>query len=124
MALTEYEGAIVLEVDGVEVECDSFEPNIKTGRKPVKTMNSTGRSKGFSRGIQEISLKVSVLIPVTGDLDWENIEGAKLTQYPVGGGGKRVSYLDCYTVEVGEKYKVDNEAMRDLTMNASRKITE
>ncbi|MYM32263.1 phage tail protein [Duganella sp. CY15W] len=124
MALTEYEGAIVLEVDGVEIECDSFEPTIKTGRKPVKTMNSTGRSKGFSRGIEEITLKVSVLIPLTGDINWEDIEGAKLTRYPQGGGGKRVSFLDCYTVEVGEKYKVDNEAMRDLTMNSTRKIEE
>ncbi|HDI5852221.1 TPA: phage tail protein, partial [Escherichia coli] len=37
--------------------------------------------------------------------------------------GKRTSYLDCFTVEVGEKYTVDSEAKIDIKMAALRKVT-
>lgn len=124
MALQEYAGAIVLEVDGKEVEVVDVNINTKTGRKPVKTMNSTGRLKGFARGITEHDLSITVVIPLSGDLDWAGIEGAKLTIHPLSSGGKRESYLDCFTMEVGEKYGVDNEARRDLKLQSLRKVTE
>lgn len=124
MALKEYLGAVVLEVDGQEVEVESYDVTRKTGRKLVKTMNKTGRPAGFARGVQEIDIKITVVIPATGDLDWDAIEGAKLTVYPVTVGGKRTSYLDCFTTDVGEKYVVDGEAKRDISMNALRKVAE
>ncbi|WP_293766582.1 phage tail protein [uncultured Aquitalea sp.] len=124
MALQEYAGAIVLEVDGKEVEVIDVNINTKTGRKLVKTMNKTGRAKGFAKGIAEYDMSVTVAIPLSGDLDWEGIEGAKLTIYPLSPGGKRESYLDCFTTEVGEKYSVDNEARRDLKVQALRKVKE
>ncbi|EHD21555.1 MULTISPECIES: hypothetical protein [Brenneria] len=125
MALEEYVGAIVLEVDGQEIECTDLKEDTNTGRKLVKTMNRTGRSKGFSRGIAEYQVTVSVVIPLSGDLDWEGMEGVKITQYPVSGsGGKRVSFLDCFSTQVGAQYTVDNEAKRDITFNALRRIEE
>ena len=124
MALKEYLGAIVLEVNGVEVEVESLDVTKKTGRKLVKTMNRTGRPAGFAKGVEEIDLKVSVVIPVTGDLDWAAIEGAKLTIFPTVAGGKRTSYLDCFTLDVGEKYSTDNEAKRDLSMACLREVVE
>ncbi|BBF86275.1 transaldolase [Aquitalea magnusonii] len=124
MALQEYAGAIVLEVDGKEVEVIDLNVNTKTGRKLVKTMNKTGRAKGFAKGIAEYDLSITVAIPLSGDLDWEAIEGAKLTIYPASNGGQRESYLDCFTTEVGEKYSVDNEARRDLKVQALRKVKE
>ena len=87
-------------------------------------MNRTGRAKGFSRGIEEIQLTVSVVIPESGDLNWGDIEGAKVTQYPLNSTGKRISYLDCFTTQVGAQYTVDNEAKRDITMNALRRVEE
>lgn len=123
MALKEYQGAIVLEVDGTEVEIESMDVTEKSGRKVVKTMNRTGRPTGFSRGVSEITLKISAVVPVTGDLDWMAIQGAKITVYPVGG-GQRTSYLDCFVVEMGKKYKVEGEAMQDLQMSALRKVLE
>ena len=39
MALEEYVGAVVVEVDGREIEAFSCSPSANTGRKPVKTMN-------------------------------------------------------------------------------------
>ena len=124
MALQEYAGAIVLEVDGKEVEVIDLNVNTKTGRKLVKTMNKTGRAKGFAKGIAEYDLSITVAILLSGDLDWEAIEGAKLTIYPASNGGQRESYLDCFTTEVGEKYSVDNEARRDLKVQALRKVKE
>lgn len=124
MALQEYAGAIVLEVDGTEVEVIDLNVNTQTGRKLVKTMNKTGRAKGFAKGIAEYDLDVTVAIPLTGDIDWAAIEGAKLTIYPISPGGKRESYLDCFTTQVGEKYSVDNEARRDLKIQALRNVKE
>lgn len=124
MALEEYVGAIVMEVDGQEIEVTDLKEDVTTGRKLVKTMNRTGRAKGFSRGIEEIQLTVSVVIPESGDLNWGGIEGAKVTQYPLNSSGKRVSYLDCFTTQVGAQYTVDNEAKRDITMNALRRVEE
>ncbi len=124
MALEEYAGAIVLEVDGKEVEVASVDATRSNLRKLVKTMNRTGRAKGFSRGMEEIALNVSVVIPLTGDIDWARIQGAKLTLYPIADGGQRQSYLDCFTTQVGDKYSVDNEARRDLQMHALRVVVE
>jgi len=124
MALEEYAGAIVLEVDGQEYEVIDLGVQTKTGRKLVKTMNSTGRAKGFSKGIEEIDLNLTVVIPLTGDIDWGAIEGSKVTIYPESPGGTRTSYLDCFSTDVGEKYSVDNEARRDIKMNALRKVLE
>lgn len=124
MALQEYEGSIVMEINGQEIEIESLDVSHKTGRKLVKTMNKTGRAKGFAKGIGEYDLKVSAVIPLTGDIDWAGIEGALITIYPLSAGGKRTKYLDCFTIDVGEKYKVDGEAMRDISMAALREVIE
>lgn len=124
MALTEYLGAIIMEIDGQEIEIESCDATTKTGRKLVKTMNKSGRAKGFARGIAEFDLKVAAVIPLTGDIDWGAIEGAKITIYPQTAGGKRTSYIDCFTLDVGEKYQVDGEARRDISMQALNKVIE
>ena len=86
-------------------------------------MNKAGRPAGFAKGVSEIDIKVSAVIPASGDIDWAEIVGAKISVYPVGGGA-RTSYLDCFTIDVGKKYKVDGEAMQDLSMAALRKVVE
>lgn len=123
MAIVEFQGTIVMEIDGVEVDIETFDATEKTGRKVVKSMNKTGRARGYTKGIGDIELKISAMIPMTGDLDWANIVGAKITMYPLGG-GQRTSYLDCFTTEVGRKYKIDGEAKQDLSMVALRKVFE
>lgn len=124
MPLQEYLGAIVMEVNGQEVEIETLDVTNKTGRKLVKTMNKTGRAKGFAKGIGEIDLKVTAVIPLQGDIDWAGIEGAKISIYPLSAGGKRTSYLDCFTLDVGKKYVLDGEAKQDLTMAALREVVE
>lgn len=124
MALQEYVGAASLEVDGKEIEITSIGVQTSTGRKLVKTMNRAMRAKGFSRGIVTYELSVSAVVPLTGSpIDWANIEGAKLTVQPVGG-GQRYSYQDCFAVSAGEKYQVDGEAMVDVSLVGLRKVLE
>ncbi|UAN55445.1 phage tail protein [Serratia sp. JSRIV004] len=122
MALEEYVGSIVLEIDSQEIEITDLDVQIATGRKLVKTMNKTGKAKGFSRGIATYELSVSAVIPDTDEPDWEGLEGVKISIYPLNNSGKRTSYLDCFTVEVGEKYTVDNEAKVDIKLAALRKV--
>jgi hypothetical protein len=124
MALKEYLGAVILEIDGQEVEIESYDVTVKTGRKLVKTMNKTGRPSGFCKGVEEIDIKVTAVIPTTGDIDWLSIKGAKLTIYPITAGGKRTSYLDCFTTDAGEKYVVDGEAKRDISLNSLHRVVE
>ena len=52
------------------------------------------------------------------------MEGPKTTEYQRSNTGKRTSYLDCFTLTVGKTYSVDNEARRDITMQALREVTE
>lgn len=124
MALLEYLGAIVMEIDGQEIEIESLDATVKTGRKLVKTMNRTGRAKGFAKGIAEYDLRITAVIPLTGDIDWAAIQGAKIVVYPQSVGGKRIAYVDCFSLDVGDKYQVDGEAKRDITMAALNKVIE
>jgi len=124
MALQEFVGAIVMEVDGREIEVVSVSPTISTGRRLVRTMNRSGNAAGFARGVTNYDLRVTAVVPVNGEaIDWENIEGAKISLAPIAG-GKRVSYLDCFTTQVGRQYETDNEARIDIQMNALRKVEE
>lgn len=124
MALQEFVGAVSLEVDSKEYEVTSLNIQTTTGRKLVKTMNKAMRAKGFSRGITSYELSISAVIPVgSAPLDWANIEGAKLTVQPVGG-GPRYSYIDCFSLDAGEKYQVEGEAVIDVKLVALRKVQE
>jgi len=124
MAIKEYAGAMVLEIDGAEIEVVSLSVTSRTGKKPVKVMNRSRLIGGFARGIQEYELRATVAIPLDSDYAWEAIEGAKLTVFPASAGGRRVSYLDCVATEIGEEYSVENEARRDVSLFAVRKVEE
>lgn len=120
-----YVGCIVLELDGREVEVISVDPKVSTGRQAVMTMNSKGRALGTSRGSKKYDLSVVVAIPKEGDdIEWEDISDARITIYPQDATDKRTSYLGCGTVEVGESYKLEGNAVRNLTMVALDKIKE
>ena len=76
---TVYEGSCVLEVDGVEIEITKLDVKTVTGRKLVKTMNSSGRARGYSQGIAEYTLSVTAVEPQDGTvIDWDNIKNANL----------------------------------------------
>lgn len=124
MALKEYVGAIVLEVDGSEYEVIDLNVEHQTGKKVVKTMNRTGRALGFHKGVETWELSVTAAIPMDSAPNWEGIEGAKITVYPPSGTGTRESYTDCVCISAGRKYSVENEARIDLKFLALNHVKE
>jgi hypothetical protein len=124
MALKEYLGAVVLEIDGREYEVVEFGVEHDAGRKVVKTMNRTGRALGYHQGVKTWELSITAAIPKDDALDWSGVEGAKLTSYPVTEGGKRVTYQDCAVVSTSDKYTVDNEARIDAKLLSLNKVEE
>lgn len=122
--LTEFVGVAILEVDTREIEITGVDVTDVTGRRPVRTMNRTGRITGFSRGVGQYDLRVTAVIPTSGGaVDWANIQGAKLTLTPLAG-GRRTTYSDCFATQVGETYSVDNEARVDVQLTAAVKVIE
>ena len=119
-----YVGQIVLEINGTDYEVTSVEPSLKTGRKVVKTMNRSGRPAGTAKGIEEHELKISVVIPKSGEPEWRALMDAKLTIYAQDGGGKRETWTGCSLIELGSKYQLEGEATRDLTIAALNYYTE
>lgn len=120
-----YAGAIIMEVNGRDIEIVSLKPQTTTGRKPVKTMNRQGRVMGYADGVTEHKLSLTAAIPIDGtEIDWDNITKAKITIYPINKEERRVSYLDCFTTECSEQYEADNEAKIDIEMIALHKILE
>lgn len=119
-----YVGAIVMEIDGQEIECISLDKKVNTGRQPVKTMNRSGRVRGHAAGITTIELSVEVAIPLQDEPVWEDIEDARITQEPVTGNGPRESYTGCAVLEVSGQYKVEGHAVRRLTISALDHVKE
>ena len=120
-----YAGSAVLEVNGVEIEITDLNVTTQSGRKLVKTMNSEGRARGFVKGIATWELSLTASLSIDGsEIDWAEINDAKITVYPLNQDDKRTSYLGCFTTQVGEKYTVDNEAVIDIQMTALKEVKE
>ncbi len=123
MAAEEYVGAIVFEVNSEEYEITQLTEDVKGDKKIVKTMNRKRRATGYVKIIPEITLKVTVPIPAKGEPDWLALKDGKITIEPVDG-GDRVTYQDCFVLDMSAKYEVDKEASRDLTVGALNRIVE
>ncbi|MXP50785.1 phage tail protein [Pantoea sp. Eser] len=121
-----YVGPVVLEVNGTEIEIREVSPTVDTGRKLVKTMNSTGRAKGHVNGIATYNLTLEAVIPKSGTIVWENITDAKLTIYPedTASGGLTTTYRNFTVQTVGRQYSVDNEARISISGFALNCIEE
>ena len=123
MAIQEFVGAVVLEVDGEEIECTSFSAKEATGRMPVKTMNRKRRAKGRCALIPEFTLKVTLPIPVEGEPDWLAFDDGKVTMQSIEG-GDRWTYQGCFVMDMSGSFKVDGEASRTLTIGAVNRVKE
>ena len=119
-----YVGAIVMDLNGTDIEVASVDHQFTTGRVIVKTMNRTGRAAGTARGIADHTLRVSVPIPKTGEANWSAVLDAKITMEPGDGGGQRATWTGVFLISIGSKYQVEGEAMRDLEMGALNYYTE
>ncbi|EAU55832.1 hypothetical protein [Mariprofundus ferrooxydans] len=121
MAL-EYDGEIVCEVNGQEVDVISFDETINTGRKAVKTMNRTGRARGSVNGVKTYDMKITAPAPAVGEFDWESMIDAQIVIYPVGNPTKRTTFVDSNTTSIGSRYQLEGEAVRDVSLYCLRRI--
>ncbi len=121
MAL-EYDGEIVVEINGQEVDVVSFDDTVNTGRKPVKTMNRTGRPKGSVTGAESIEMKITAPAPSVGEFDWRAMKDAQIVIYPVGNPSKKTSFSDSNVTSIGSKYQLEGEAVRDISLYCLRKV--
>ncbi|MCP2041780.1 hypothetical protein L1281_002396 [Neisseria sp. HSC-16F19] len=122
---TEYVGSVTLYVDAAEVEITKIDVKDNTGRKPVKTMNRTRRTKGFTRGVGQYDISATAVVPTDGSApNWGDIDDAKITLVPDVPGAAPESYLGFCVTEVGKSYTVDNELVVDISGFAVRKVLE
>lgn len=118
----DYDGEVVVEINGQEVDVVSFDDTVNTGRKPVKTMNRTGRPKGSVTGIETIEMSLTAPAPATGEFNWRAMRDAQIVIYPVGNPGKRTTYIDCNMATEGSKYQLEGEMLRDVKLYCLRKV--
>ena len=91
---TEYIGSVTLYVGAAEVEVTKIDVKNNTGKKPVKTMNRTRRTKGFTRGVGQYDITFTAVVPTDGTaVDWDAIEDAKISLVPDVAGARPTSYL-------------------------------
>lgn len=126
MALKEYVGAVVLEIDGREFEVVDITVSHDSGKKRVMTMNRKGKALGYSQGVKTWDLAMTVAIPLDSkdNIDWDTVEGAKVTIYPQSEGGRRESYLDCVSQKNSISYSLDTEARVEISMLSLDKVVE
>lgn len=120
-----YVGAVIIEIDGVEVEVQNFEIKHVTGRKAVKTMNRLARAKGYAQGIMvwELSFTAPVLIG-DAEFDWSSINKSKCTYWPIGKPNARRTLRDIFVTNADEKFETDNEATVSVQAEALGKVNE
>jgi hypothetical protein len=111
----DYDGEVVVEINGQEVDVVSLDYTVNTGRKPVKTMNRTGRAKGSVTGIKTYDFKITAAAPAAGEFDWTNMKDAQIVIYPVENPSKRTTFIDANVQTVGNRYQLEGEAVRDIS---------
>ncbi|OSI25062.1 phage tail protein [Neisseria dumasiana] len=122
---TEYVGSVTLYLGAQEIEITKIDVKDNTGKKPVKTMNRTRRTKGFTRGVGQYDITFTAVVPTDGKpVDWANIDDAKISLVPDVEGARPTSYLGFCVTEAGDSYTVDNELVVDVSGFAVRKVLE
>lgn len=106
-------GAIILYVNGQEIDVASVNPTEQAGRKLVSTMNSRGRANKSSQTTASGALQIEAFIPKTGGIDWAKISGATLIAEALDGGYREV-WTGVGVVTVGKKFAVEGEATQSL----------
>jgi hypothetical protein len=112
----EYDGEVVCEIDGKEVDIVSFDETTSTGRKPVKTMNPLGRAKGSTTGSSITTMKITAPAPSSGEYPWKRMRDSLIVIYPVGNPTKRTLYQSSNVSNVSSRYQLDNEMVRDIDL--------
>jgi len=116
-----------IEVDGITLECSSFEEKTDNKIEPVPVMGPNLRAKGYRKGIPEYTLTVKVPIPEAG---MEVDPGAL---FPNGDsdfgctaifGAQRKDYRDCAVKTYGRSATVNGAVEYNMEIHALDAQTE
>lgn len=118
----EYDGEVVVEINGKEVDVVSFDDTVTTGRRPVKTMNRTKRAKGSVNGGESVEMKITAPAPATGEFNWRTMKDAQIVIYPPDNPTKRTTFQDSNVTSVGSRYQLEGEVVRDISLYCLRKV--
>jgi hypothetical protein len=125
MSSKEYMGMVVIEIDGIEYDCEKFGETEETGRKAVKHMSRTGKSNGYTEGCGTIELSISVIVPLSmRPPNWARIKDATITRSPLNDPSQRTTWTGCYTTKTGMTSSHDSETKTELTMMANERFEE
>jgi len=110
---------------GVSKELDTVVSLSLTERNPktaVKTMNRRRRALGFTRGVKEIEIELTVVVPFgTPDVDWDALSDSAeefLLSWEEGDGGRRRSAIDCVVTETSSPFSEDGELRKTVSLMA------
>jgi len=107
-----------VEIGGQSIETvKSFAPDVNDPKAPVKTMNRARRPLGFTRGVPEFPVKISAVIPLVPEVDWQGwcLRGEEKTiTFERGDNGTRVTLSRVAINSVNEKADEGGEAMYDI----------
>lgn len=107
-------GAIVLYVDGQEIDCSAVNPTEEGMRKLVPTMNSKGRANKSASLTASGKIQVEAFIPKKGSVDWANISNATIIIESQDDGSYRETYSGVGVISVGNQFKIGEEAVQSL----------
>lgn len=110
-------GQIILVANGLPIlHVKRIRTRTRTGKEQVKGMSPTGKPIGHTGGTKTYTISATVYIPRTGDIAWENLDGAVIGITDREGGAHNALFTGCTTTEVGESYEEEGAAVRDVEM--------
>lgn len=107
-------GAIVMSMNGQDVEVLSITPDENTGRQLITTMNRAGRARVTVDGVAVGGLTWEVVIPKSGDLKWEDIDDGRIVVETRDGAHYR-TYSGVGVSTVSVAYTSNGASVRTLT---------
>ncbi len=114
---------IVLTVTGLPViHVRKYDYTVNTGRELAQGMSPTGTPIGHSNGTKTYELEVECYVPITGDINWEDLENAILAAKDRDGVAFLPVFSGCFTKRVGTSFTEQGHAIRRITMGATRKF--
>lgn len=118
-----FTGQLVLVLNGLPIiHLKSIDWECETNREPVVGMNPIGTALGSVDGTKEYSLSLEVYCPKTGDIAWEDINGAIIGAVPRDGGSPNTLFTGFYVQKVGAQFAEKGAAVRKIEGRALTKM--
>ena len=110
-------------VDGLPIiHIQDLSEKTATNREEVVGMNPLGGPVGMVDGPKSYTLDVTVYVPKTGDISWENITNGTIARAGIDGGVPTALYQGVFVKDVSTDFKEKGAATRKISMGALIKV--